>query len=234
MDKIKQMINPRVLVVPEYDQKHVTTCWKEESHIQRLMSNESSYEPMESVQLAIKKMASKANWYPEDADYALDLRERLAEYTALVPENITLGNGSMELLDLLCQTFVVNPGEDEILMPAPDYSAYPIRANLFGWVSKMAVVGEDLSVVANRILQKITAETRMILISRPHNPTGKLIPEKDVLRLLETGIPVIVDEAYVELAEKGTSVSTLINQWDNLIVLRTFSKGFGLAGLRLG
>jgi histidinol-phosphate aminotransferase len=234
MDKYKNMINPRVLQVPEYDQKHVTVCWKQEARIQRLMSNESSYEPLDSVQRAINEAAAQVNWYPEDADYALELRGELAEYTGLRPENMTLGNGSMELLDLLFQTFIVNLGQDEVLMPAPDYSAYPIRAELFGWVSKPIVVGEKLDQAADRLLEKITPQTRMILFSRPQNPTGKVIPAEDVTRLLETGLLVVVDEAYVELAEEGTSLASLIKTWDNLIVLRTFSKGFGLAGLRLG
>jgi len=234
MDKYRKMVNPRVLEVPEYDQKHVTVCWKQEPRIQRLMSNESSYEPLGNVQQAINEVASKVNWYPEDADYALELRERLAEYTGLSPENVTLGNGSMEILDLLFQTFIVERGRDEVLMPAPDYSAYPIRAGLFGWASKPVVVGEELDQAADRLLEAITPQTRMILFSRPHNPTGKVIPAEDVLRLLETGLLVVVDEAYVELADEGTSLTSLIKKWDNLIALRTFSKGFGLAGLRIG
>lgn len=234
MTELRDFVNPRVLEIPEYDQKHVTLCWQNEGKIQRLMSNESSYPPMRAVQKAIKKTVSKANWYAEDANYAMSIRSKLAFYTGLKPENITLGNGSMELLDLMFQTFIANPGVDQIVLPAPDYSAYPIRASLFGWVTRQTIFGEQINQLAEKILSAITPQTKMVLLSRPNNPTGKLIPKNHVLRLLESGILVAVDEAYIELADEGTSLSSLINEWENLLVLRTFSKGFGLAGLRLG
>ena len=234
MTELRDFVNPRVLEIPEYDQKHVTFCWKNEGKIQRLMSNESSYPPMRVVQEAIKKTVSKANWYAEDADYAMSLRSKLASYTGLKPENITLGNGSMELLDLIFQTFIANPGVDQMILPAPDYSAYPIRANLFGWVTRQIVFGEQIDQLVEQIISAITPQTKMVLLSRPNNPTGKVIPKSNVIQLLESGILVAVDEAYVELAGGGTSLATLINEWENLLVLRSFSKGFGLAGLRLG
>ncbi len=231
---VKTLVNPRALEATKYNMKHVTVCWEHDGELQRAMSNESAYPPLESVQQAIRDIASKANWYPEDASECMSLREKLAAYTSLRPENITLGNGSMELLDILFQTFIAQPGVDEVIMPVPDYTVYSIRAQFFGAVVRFAVGGEDTDKVADDILGAVTPRTKFVLLSRPNNPTGKVMPREDVLRILDSGVLAVVDEAYVELADEGTTVAPWINDRDNLIVLRTFSKGFGLAGLRLG
>lgn len=232
--RLVSQVNPRVFDLPEYDQVHVTLCWQNEGFFQRLMSNESSYPPLPSVQEALRAFIAKANWYPEDANYTASFRAKLAGYTGVEQANITLGNGSMELLDLILQTFMVRHGTDQIIIPAPDYSAYINRAKLFGWQVSQIVGGENTDEVLPTMLQAIGQPTKLILFSRPNNPVGKVTPLEDVLRLLETGVLIVVDEAYVELANPGTSVAALVSSWDNLIVLRSFSKGFGLAGLRLG
>ncbi len=231
---LKKTLNPRVLTAPKYDLKHVSVCWEHEGELMRVLSNESAYPPLESVQAAICDIASKGNWYPEDPSQCMPLREKLAAYTSLQPENITLGNGSMELLDVLFQMFIAEPGADEVIMPAPDYTAYSIRAQLFGAVARFVSGGEDTDKIVGDILKAITPRTKLVLLSRPNNPTGKVIPRKDVLRILQSRVLTVVDEAYVELADEGTTVAPWINEWDNLIVMRTFSKAFGLAGLRLG
>lgn len=230
---IRSFINPRVLAVPEYDQKHVTMCWRNEGY-RRFMSNESSYVPMKAVQASIQQISAKVNYYAEDAAYAFGLREKIAEYVGVKAENITLGNGSMELLDLMFLTFISNHGVDQVVMPAPDYSAYPIRANLFGGVVTKVVVGEDIEAFIPGALAKVTTDTKLILFSRPNNPVGKLLPKNAVFELLKKEVVVVVDEAYIEMAEEGASMASLVNDFKNLVVLRTFSKGFGLAGLRLG
>jgi histidinol-phosphate aminotransferase len=230
----KALVNPRVVKAVKYDMKHIAVCWEHDGELHRAMSNESAYPPLESVQAAIRNIASKVNWYPEDASQCLSLREKLATYTSLDAENITLGNGSMELLDILYLTFIGHPGTDEVVMVAPDYTAYSIRARLFGAVVRSVVAGEDTDKVADGILEAITPRTRFVLLSRPNNPTGKLMPRSDILRILRTGVLTVVDEAYVELAPEATTVAPLIPEWDNLLVSRTFSKGFGLAGLRFG
>ena len=229
----EKLVNPRAIGIPEYDQIHVTRCWQNEK-LQRLMSNESSYTPLPSVQEAIKKYADKVNWYPEDANYALKLRTQLAHYTQTKTENITLTNGSMELLDLLFQTFIAQPGIDRLIMLAPDYSAYTNRAKFFGAVPDLIVCGENIEQAGEKIIQAVIPQTKMILFSRPNNPVGKLITRGDILKILERGVITLVDEAYVELADPGTSLTSLLSEWDNLVILRSFSKGFGLAGIRLG
>lgn len=231
---LDRVVNPRVLTAPRYNLQHVAVCWEREGELVRALSNESAYPPLASVQEAICEVASKANWYAEDPCECIELRTKLAAYTSLQPENITLGNGSMELLDILFQTFVGEPGVDEVIMPAPDYSAYTIRARLFGPRVWLAIGGEDSSLIADGMLSAISPRTKFVLLSRPNNPTGKVMASADIERLLRAGVVTVVDEAYVELADEGTTVAPWIREWPNLIVMRTFSKAFGLAGLRLG
>jgi histidinol-phosphate aminotransferase len=231
--EFKSLVNPRIFDVPDYDQHHVTQCW-EDASIHRAMSNESNYPPIPAVQLAIIEAASKANYYAEDPSYAMALRTKLAVYSSVRPENITLGNGSIELLDLLFQVFIAKPGEDECVLVNPDYSAYTPRIKFFGGVIKYAQTDANFMPKADAIISQITPKTKFVLFSRPNNPIGTVMPEEEVRRILETGVVTFVDEAYVEMADDGTSVSSWLSEYDNLVVLRTFSKGFSLAGVRLG
>lgn len=231
---LEAAVNPRVLSASKYDMKLVTTCWRHEKDVLRAMSNESPYLPLESVQEAVRSVANKINWYPEDAAESKSLRTELASYASLSPENVSLANGSMQLLDLLLQIFIAQPGTDEVILPAPDYTPYPIRAQLFGAQTTLVMGGEDVDKVADGVIEAMTGNTKLILLSRPNNPTGKVMPANDLARILDRGVLTVVDEAYVEFADEGTTVASWIDNWDNLIILRTLSKAFGLAGLRCG
>ena len=230
---LKEIINPRVFEIPDYDQGHVTKCWQDPS-IRRQMSNESNYAPIEAVQKAICEAGKVANYYAEDPTYALSLREKLAAYSLVKAENVALGNGSIEVLDLIFQIFMSEPGVDEAILLQPDYSAYVPRMTYFGWNIKYAKLSEGLDKAADQVLAAISDNTKFVLLSRPNNPMGTVMPEDEILRMLKTNKIIIVDEAYIEIADEGTSVSEWVNEHDNLIVLRTFSKGFCLAGIRLG
>lgn len=229
----KEIVNPRIFEIPDYDQIHVTKCWQDDT-IRRQMSNESNYAPIAAVQEAICEAGKHANYYAEDATYALSLRGKLADYCGVIAENVALGNGSIEMLDLLFQILMVNPGQDEAVLLQPDYSAYVPRLTYFNWVVKYAQLTENLAESADQVLAAVSDHTKFILFSRPNNPMGFVMPQEEIRRMLATGKIVIVDEAYVEMADEGTSVSHWVNNYDNLIVLRTFSKGFCLAGIRLG
>ena len=229
----KALLNPRLFQIPDYDQAHVTKCWQDAS-IHRNMSNESNYPPIQAVQDAICGAAKDANYYAEDPTYALSLRGKLADYASVKTENVALGNGSIEVLDLIFQIFMANPGEDEAILVQPDYSAYVPRLIYFGWNIKYAKLEGGLDAAADQVMAAISNNTKFVLLSRPNNPMGTVMPEAEIRRMLDTGKIIIVDEAYIEMADEGTSVSEWVNEYDNLIVLRTFSKGFCLAGIRLG
>ncbi len=229
----KEIVNPRIFEIPDYDQIHVTRCWQDET-IRRQMSNESNYAPILAVQAAICEAGKHANYYAEDATYALSLRGKLADYCGVKTENVALGNGSIEMLDLIFQILMANPGEDEAVLLEPDYSAYVPRLTFFNWQVKFAHMKENLLESADQVMAAISERTKFILFSRPNNPMGFVMPKEEIRRMLAAGKIVIVDEAYVEMADVGTSVSEWVNEHENLIVLRTFSKGFCLAGIRLG
>ncbi len=229
----KAIVNPRLFDIPDYDQIHVTKCWQDPT-IRRQMSNESNYAPISAVQEAIKSVADKANYYAEDPSYALALRQKLADYSHVKAENVALGNGSIELLDLLFQVLMSNPGVDEAVLVQPDYSAYVPRLKYFGWKINFAELSVGLDKAADQVMATITDHTKFVLLSRPNNPMGIVMPREEIKRMLGTGKIIVVDEAYVEMADEGTSVSEWVNQYDNLVVMRTFSKGFCLAGIRLG
>jgi histidinol-phosphate aminotransferase len=231
--EFKKLVNPRIFDVPEYDQIHVTKCWQDPS-IRRQMSNESNYPPIKAVQEAIAKAAAKANYYAEDPNYAVSLRQKLADYTSTNVENVALGNGSIEVLDLLFQVLLSEPGKDEVVLLQPDYSAYVPRLKYFGWKVKFAQLSGDPGKIAEEIISTLNENTKFVLFSRPNNPMGTVMPRDVIARLLETGKIIIVDEAYVEMADEGTSVSEWVKEHENLIVMRTFSKGFCMAGIRLG
>jgi len=229
----QKLINPRLFQIPDYDQSHVTKCWQDPS-IHRNMSNESNYPPIQAVQDAICGAAKDANYYAEDPTYALSLRGKLADYASVKTENVALGNGSIEVLDLIFQIFMSNLGEDEAIILQPDYSAYVPRLVYFGWNIKYAKLADGLDKAADQVMDAISDKTKFVLFSRPNNPMGTVMPQEEIKRMLGTGKIIIVDEAYIEMADEGTSVSSWVNEYDNLIVLRTFSKGFCLAGIRLG
>ena len=233
MNDFVGVVNPRIFDIPDYDQGHVTDCWENKS-IHRLMSNESSYRPLLPVIEAIQEIAGESNYYAEDPTYAYELRGQLADYASVEADNITLGNGSIELLDILFQVLLVNPGSDHCLLPQPDYSAYIPRLKYFGWVYEEVTYEEGELNFASEILNRVTPNTKFILLSRPNNPFGTMIPKTDIEQMLDTGLIVVVDEAYIELAGEGASVSSWVRERENLIVTRTFSKGFCLAGIRLG
>lgn len=233
MHDFTEVVNPRIFDIPDYDQGHVTDCW-ENKDIHRLMSNESSYRPLPPVVEAIQEIAEESNYYAEDPTYAYELRGQLADYASVEAENITLGNGSIELLDILFQVLMVSPGSDHCLLPQPDYSAYIPRLKFFGWDHEEVPCGVENFNLAAKMLNRVKPKTKFVILSRPNNPLGTMIPKEDISLLLDTGLIVVVDEAYIELAEGNASVSSWVRERENLIVTRTFSKGFCLAGIRLG
>jgi histidinol-phosphate aminotransferase len=201
----------------------------EHPEIIRMMSNENPLPPAPPVLEAVMKAALQGNLYPGSG---LELRSRLGEQAGLAPENVVLGNGSTDIINFVLETFVA-PGE-EVLIPVPSFPMYETRARVNGGVPVLVPMRPDLYWDMENILAAITAHTKLIFISTPNNPTGNQILESDLLRILDKGIPTFIDEAYYELAEKPCTYAPLVNGYPHALVNRTFSKAFGLAGLRLG
>ncbi|MDD5510276.1 MAG: histidinol-phosphate transaminase [Dehalococcoidales bacterium] len=193
----------------------------------KLDANENPYGCSPRVNRALASYR-EINTYADAGQQELS---RLIEgYTRISAGHIVSGNGSCELIDLLFRLFV-EPG-DEVIVTAPAFIMYRFSAGICG--GRLVEVPRDKGFGINvaAIKAAIGKRTRMIIIDNPNNPTGNLAAEKDILEIAATGLPLVVDEAYFEFA--GETVAPLMGRYHNLMVLRTFSKWAGLAGLRIG
>jgi histidinol-phosphate aminotransferase len=197
----------------------------------RLMSNESPFAPSPRVVDAVMTALTRGHRYP-DAAMARELRRRLAAVHGLGEESCVLGAGSSEIIDLMVRTFVA-PGE-EVVVAVPTFSMYEARTRVAGGVPVIVPMRDDLTLDVHAVLEVLTERTKLIFLCSPNNPTGLRVSPGALARLLRPGIPVVVDEAYVEFGDDQRSVADLIATHPNLIVVRTFSKAFGLAGMRVG
>lgn len=171
------------------------------------------------------------NRYPDP--HQKNLKYRISEIKGVQPEQIFLGNGSDEAIDLLFR-MVCRPGKDSMLHLPPTYGMYEVSANLNEVQLDAVQLTVDYQIPVEEVLLAIRPETKIIFICSPNNPTGNLIePEsiEDILRAFK-GL-VVVDEAYIDFASDKSWTSRL-EEFPNLVILQTFSKAWGMAGLRLG
>jgi histidinol-phosphate aminotransferase len=194
-----------------------------------LNSNENPYGPSPKVIEEIRASMPLLNRYPTDEDKE-QVRNRLADYVGLGSENVVLGNGSDDLIDVVIRVFVET--SDEVVIPTPTFSMYEILSGIAGGMPRRVQARPDMTWSLGAVLDAMTNKTKMIFLGNPNNPTGKPVDLGHLDELLRRDVIVVVDEAYVEFGAR--SVSSLVTEYENLVVLRTFSKVFGLAGLRLG
>lgn len=197
------------------------------AEIIKLDANENPYGCSPRVQKALAKY-SHYHTYPDDGQERL--RKMLAAYAGTSPERIVAGNGSNQLIDLLVR-LLVSKG-DEVINLTPTFGIYSFSTRLCGGTVVEVPREDDFSFDVRKVKTAITSRTKIIFVANPNNPTANLAPRNDIEALLETGVPVVVDEAYYEFSHK--TVLPLVDKCDNLVVLRTFSKWAGLAGLRIG
>jgi histidinol-phosphate aminotransferase len=195
----------------------------------RMMSNESPFSPSKRVIDAIVSAAQQGNLYPTSGG---DVRRRLALREGLDENHVVLGAGSTELIDIVVRTFVA-PGE-EVLLSVPTFSMYEARARVCGGIPVFVAMTDDHDFDVSGIVGAVTERTKVIFLCTPNNPTGNRISETSLRRILRLGLPTAIDEAYHELGETPDSLTHLLAEFPNAILIRTFSKAFGLAGLRLG
>ena len=232
MKKIEEYFVPWVKGIPMYVSGHIELAWRQ-PELHRMMSNENPNPPSEKVLEAIIKYAKMANRYP---DQGLVVRSKIAEINGLDgPENVMLGNGSSEVYDNVFRMFLA-PG-DEVIQHTPCFGIYKLRGTILGgkMVSvPMAYKDRRLLYDPDAILKAVTERTKIIVIANPNNPTGNFMDAAAFVRIAETGIPFVIDEAYVEYAGLGMSQVGLTKKYKNVIVTRTLSKAYGLAGMRFG
>ncbi len=201
--------------------------------ITKLDANENPYGPSPAALEAI----ANGHWYHIYPDpEANALRDAISSYLALPKERILTGMGADELIDLILRA-LLSP-EDQVLNCPPSFGMYPFSTAVNGGQIINILRHEDFSLDIERIISTIDAnpQIKLLFVCSPNNPDGSLISAQDLSRLLEMPILIVLDEAYIEFAEDGgyKSYTHWALEHNNLIVLRTFSKLAGLAGLRVG
>ena len=159
-----------------------------------------------------------------------ELRGLLAGYAGVGAENVVASNGSNQLIDDVLRLFVA-PG-DEVINCVPTFDLFRFRTQIYGGTVVEVLRNKDFAVDVSAVKAAITGRTKMIILAIPNNPTGTVIPRENIREMADTGLPLLVDEAYIEFG--GRTVAQLVTRYQNLMVLRTFSKWAGLAGLRIG
>ena len=200
-----------------------------EEAVVRFDLNTSPYKPIEILR-EIELERIDVHQYPDTSYFSL--RNRLADYTGFSVDSFVVTNGADEALDIIAKTFL-NSG-DEAIISVPTYSYFRIVTELMGCTPRYVNrVQRDFSDDIDAILSNVTERTKIIFLCSPNNPTGNLTSRRDVEKLLsETDATVVVDEAYYEFCSRTLADLTL--KYDNLAIVRTFSKAFSLAGARVG
>jgi len=200
----------------------------------KLASNENPLGPSPKAIKAIKENINSIHRYPDGSCYYL--RQKLSKKFELPMKNIILGNGSNELIKLVVHTYL-SPGE-EVILPFPTFLMYEKIVQSFAG-KIMTVPLFNFSIDLQAIRAAVTSKTKIIIINNPNNPTGMGLNKKDILEFLHSlpsDVIVILDEAYIEFSKDPNIASSLkfLESYPLLVVLRTFSKIYGLAGLRIG
>ncbi len=193
----------------------------------KLDANENPYGCSPRVNRAL---ADYANYHVYPDDGQASLRRMLADYYGVDAANVVASSGSNRLIDLILR-LLLEPG-DEVINCVPTFGVYAFSTRLCGGRLVEVPRTTDFTVDVAAIHAAITSRTKMIFIASPNNPTGTPVLRSDILELLATGVPLMVDEAYYEF--NGETVAPLVSEHRNLSVLRSFSKWAGLAGLRIG
>ena len=193
----------------------------------KLNGNENPYGPSPKVVEALRGFV-EYHIYPDPNQVAI--RTKLSSYTQAGIDSIIAGSGCDELIDLLLR-LTVDP-HDEVIDCTPTFGMYSFSTNICG--GKIISVPRDsqFDVDVDAVIAAVTARTKLIFVASPNNTTGNILPEEDLLRLIDTGILIVIDETYYEFSE--TTYAKFVKAYPNLIILRSLSKWAGLASLRIG
>ena len=213
--EILQLVRPNILKMEAYSSAR--SEYKGEAEI-LLDANENPFD-------------TGFNRYPDPLQWAL--KNKIAELKEVPAEQIFLGNGSDEAIDLLIRIFC-EPGKDHILVLPPTYGMYKVCADIADVGIVEIPLTESFQIDADQILAKADATSKILFICSPNNPTGNNMSLASIKKILQNfqGI-VVIDEAYIDFSEQE-STSALLEEFGQLVVLQTFSKAWGLAGIRLG
>jgi histidinol-phosphate aminotransferase len=200
----------------------------------KVASNENPFGPSPLALAALQKSLTGVNLYPDGN--AFYLKQKLAAKLGVEPANLILGNGSNEIIEFVSHALLA-PGDD-VVVSQFCFAIYPIVAKMFG-ANVITVPAKNHGHDLPAMLKAITSKTRIVFVANPNNPTGTLAPREEVIQFVNEvpdGVLLVMDEAYIEFLDDAVDLVPLIRLGvrKNLVLMRTFSKIFGLAGLRVG
>ncbi len=229
MANIEDKFMPWVMTAPQYSIAVCDTAWAHPEY-GRMMLNENPVPPSPQVVEAVTEIIKSGNRYP---DRMFRLRTKLAELHGVKMDNIALAHGSSETIDAMMRIFM-KPG-DEFLCSEPTFEMFPSRAGLTGCVNVQIPLREsDLQYDVDAMLAAVNDKTKLILIINPNNPTGIFIDDADLIKFCELGIPLCIDEAYLDYHPQVEAKIDLMEKYPHVFLSHTLSKAYGLAGVRLG
>jgi len=171
------------------------------------------------------------NRYPDPGQ--AELKEKISAIKGQPPENIFLGNGSDEGIDLLFRV-LCDPGRDNVVTVDPTYGMYGVCAQINGVERRSVLLNRDFTLDADAVIGAVDERTKIIFLCSPNNPTSNSLDRNAMTRIIdEVNCMVVIDEAYIDFS-KGPGLLSLLQERGNLVVLQTLSKAWGLAGIRLG
>lgn len=231
MSQLEKLMRPHMAKIATYHGVDPSAELAREAGIKpedviRLNANENPYGAYDKVSEALTPL--DLHLYPDTQQR--NLRAGLSEYTGQPVERIIAGAGGDEIIDLLMRLFVERG--QKVIDCEPTFGMYGFSARLADAEITSVPRNETWDIDISAMLKAIDDQTRIVFLASPNNPTGNLLTEPDARALLETGIVVCVDETYYEFAQ--SSLSHLLEEYENLVILRSFSKWAGIAGLRVG
>jgi histidinol-phosphate aminotransferase len=203
----------------------------------KVASNENPFGPSPLAMAAIQKTIADVNLYPDGN--AFYLKQKLAAKLGVEPANLILGNGSNEIIEFVSHALLDGVGSDaDIVVSQYCFAIYPIVAKMFG-AAVITVPAKQYGHDLPAMLRAIAPQTRIVFVANPNNPTGTLAPREEVIQFVNNvpdDVLLVMDEAYIEFLDDAVDLVPLIRLGTrkNLILMRTFSKIYGLAGLRIG
>jgi histidinol-phosphate aminotransferase len=229
---VRSLVRPHILEMPGYEPVEPVDVMARRlglriDQIAKLDGNENPYGPSPKVAERLARF-EHYHIYPDPAQRAV--REAIGDYIGVDAEQIVLGSGSDELLHQAAMLFL-SPGDAMVSCP-PTFGMYDFMGRLYDARLVEVPRNEDFTIDIASLEEALHRGAKLLYLASPNNPTGNPLPREQLLRLLEYSVALVIDEAYAEFA--GESAVDLVDDYDNLIVVRTFSKWAGLAGLRAG
>ena len=236
---MKLPLNPALANLPVYQPGRPIAEVARELHLDpasiiKLASNENPLGPSPKAVEAMRHAINSSHLYPDGN--AFYLKQKLAEKLGVEPTHLVLGNGSNEIIEFIGHALLAP--RDNIVVSQYCFAIYPIVARMMS-ADVITVPARDYGHDLRAMVRAITPDTKIIFVANPNNPTGTIAPEAAVVELINNVPPhvlLVMDEAYIEFLEHPADLLPLVRRGDfpNIILMRTFSKIFGLAGLRLG